>query len=1174
MIEAHTLEARVRQRLNPDVDLKVKPAMSQRIRSVLVANRGEIAIRVMRAASELGLRTVAVYSHEDRFSLHRTKADESYLIGRGKGPVEAYLDIEDILRVARESSAAAIHPGYGFLAENPAFAAACRAAGVAFIGPEADTLGTFGNKVKARELAVSAGVAVMPASGPLPADPTECARVAAEIGYPLMLKASWGGGGRGTRVVRDAAQLAEFLPVCRREAQTAFGNDEVYLEKLVVHARHVEVQILGDLHGTLVHLFERDCTTQRRHQKVVERAPAVFLTDTQRAELCAAALAIGRAAHYTSAGTVEFLQDADDGQHYFIEVNPRIQVEHTVTEEVTGIDLVKAQLRIAGGARIGSPESGVPPQEEIRVSGHALQCRITSEDPENNFVPDYGKIAAYRSPAGFGIRLDAGTAYTGAIITRSYDSLLVKVTAWAPTPEETIARMHRALWEFRIRGVVTNLRFLDQLITHPRFATAEYTTRFIDETPELYRWPLKRDRAPRLLAGIGATIVNGNPEVRDRPRPAHFALPVPPPGPLPAPAPGTRQKLEELGPERFAHWMRAEERVLLTDTAMRDAHQSLLATRLRTADLVAIAPYYASLVPQLFSLECWGGATFDVALRFLHEDPWARLAQLRERVPNILLQMLLRSANAVGYANYPDNVLRFFIARAAACGIDVFRIFDCLNWVENMRVAIDAVLESGKLCEAAICYTGNLSDPREKKYTLDYYLKLARELKAAGTHVLGIKDMGGLIRPRAAYTLVKALREETGLPLHFHTHDTSGIGAASVLAAIEAGADAVDGAIDALSGLTSQPNHGSIVEALRHGPRDAGLDPGQLRVISSYWEQVRRLYVAFESDVRAGASEVYVHGMPGGQYTNLREQARALGVSEARWPEVARAYAEVNDAFGDIIKVTPTSKAVGDLALVMVTTGLTREQLLDPGTEVAFPESVVQFFRGELGQPYGGFPLALQRKVLKGAAPLSARPGARLPAVDLEAERARLAERLAAPVSDEDLASYLMYPRVWQDYARERQQHGDLGLLPTPVFFYGMQPGEEISIELERGKTLIVRYLATSHPHEDGTRTVFFELNGQPRSVRVRDLAQVAQRPPARKIESGNTRHVGAPMPGTVTTVAVAVGARVARGALLLTLEAMKMETAVRAESDGEVAEVVVKPGDAVDLKDLLVVLR
>ena len=727
----------------------MKRAASQRIRSVLVANRGEIAIRVMRAASELGLRTVAVYSHEDRFSLHRTKADESYRVGRDKGPIEAYLAIADILGVAREAQVDAIHPGYGFLAENPEFARACREAGVLFIGPEPETLAAFGNKVRARELAAAAGVPVMPASAPLPADLSACTRIAQEIGYPLMLKASWGGGGRGTRVVRDGAELAELLPVCRREAQAAFGNDAVYLEKLVRRARHVEVQILGDQHGTLVHLFERDCTAQRRHQKVVERAPAVFLSEAQRAELCAAALAIGREARYTSAGTVEFLQDAEDGRCYFIEVNPRIQVEHTVTECVTGIDLVKAQIRIAEGARIGSPESGVPAQADIRLSGHALQCRITTEDPENNFVPDYGKIAAYRSPAGFGIRLDAGTAYTGAIITRSYDSLLVKVTAWAPTAAETIARMHRALWEFRIRGVVTNLRFLDQLITHPCFAGGDYTTRFIEETPELLQWPRKRDRATRILSYIGHTIVNGHAEVKDRPRPAPAPPPQLPPVPLAPPAPGTKQKLDELGPERFAQWMLEEERVLLTDTSMRDAHQSLLATRLRTLDMTAIAPYYASLLPQLLSVECWGGATFDVAMRFLREDPWQRLAALRERMPNLLLQALLRGANAVGYTHYPDNVVRFFIARAAAGGVDVFRIFDSLNWIENMRVSIDAVREAGKLCEAAICYTGNLGDPREKKYTLDYYLGLARQLKDAGTHVLGIKDMAGLLRPRA-----------------------------------------------------------------------------------------------------------------------------------------------------------------------------------------------------------------------------------------------------------------------------------------------------------------------------------------------------------------------------------------------------------------------------------------
>jgi pyruvate carboxylase len=1144
------------------------------LRSVLVANRGEIAIRVMRAASELGLRTVAIYSQEDRFSLHRTKADEAYLVGRDKGPIEAYLDIEDVLRIAREAHVEAVHPGYGFLAENPQFAQACKDAGITFIGPAPQTMRTLGNKLTARNLATSVDVPVMPATPPLPADLEVCARLAKEIGYPVMLKASWGGGGRGMRVVENDAQLNELLPLARREALAAFGNDEVYLEKLVRHARHVEVQILGDSHGGLVHIFERDCTVQRRNQKVVERAPAVFLSDAGRKELCDAALAIGRAVNYVNAGTVEFLQDADSGKFYFIEVNPRIQVEHTVTECATGIDLVKAQIRIAGGARIGTPESGIPAQEDIRISAHALQCRITTEDPENNFIPDYGKISAYRSPAGFGVRLDAGTAYAGAIITRSYDSLLVKVTAWSPTPEETIARMHRALWEFRIRGVVTNLRFLDQLITHPRFARGDYTTRFIEETPELFRWPRKRDRATRILKYIGETIVNGAAETKNRVRPTRLAPARLPQITLPAPTPGTKQRLDELGPERFAQWMLQERRVLITDTTMRDAHQSLLATRMRTIDMTAIAPHYASLLPELFSVECWGGATFDVALRFLREDPWQRLAALREQMPNLLLQMLLRSANAVGYTNYPDNVVRFFVARAAASGIDLFRIFDSLNWVENMRVAIDAVLESGKLCEAAICYSGNLSDPHEKKYTLDYYLRLARELKAAGTHILGIKDMAGLCQPHAAYTLVQALKEEIGLPVHFHTHDTSGIAAASVLAAIDAGADAIDGAIDAMSGLTSQPNLGSIIEALRHGPRASGIDPAKLRMISVYWEQVRKLYAAFESDIRAGASEVYVHGMPGGQYTNLHEQARALGIEDARWPQVAQAYVSVNEMFGDIIKVTPTSKTVGDLALLMITSGLTPAQVLDPQTQIAFPESVVQLFHGDIGQPLGGFPKELQRKILKGAAPLTERPGASLPAVDLEAERAKIKQKLPRPITDNDLASYLMYPRVWLDYAIERTQYGKVSTLPTAVFFYGMEPGQEISVNLERGKTLIVSYVTTSDVHEDGTRTVFFELNGQPREVRVPDRSQVAKRPPQRKAEPGNPLHLGAPMPGTIATVTATVGRKIARGDILATLEAMKMETAVRAESAGEVAEILAAPGQQVDAKDLLIVLK
>ncbi len=1147
--------------------------MLKRIRRLLIANRGEIAIRVMRAATELGVRTIGIYSQEDRFSLHRTKADEAYLVGADQTPIGAYLDIEDILRIAREARVDAIHPGYGFLSENPEFAAACEAHGILFIGPTPEIMRTLGNKVAARQLAERAGVPVMPATPPLPADPARCAELAAVIGYPVMLKASWGGGGRGMRVIESDAQLAELLPVARREAQAAFGNDEVYLEKLVRAARHVEVQLLGDSHGNLVHLFERDCTVQRRNQKVVERAPAVYLDDVQRADLCELGLRIGRAVNYRNAGTVEFLQDASTGQFYFIEVNPRVQVEHTVTECATGIDIVKAQIRIADGAVIGTPDSGVPLQSDIRISAHALQCRVTTEDPENNFIPDYGRVTAYRSPAGFGIRLDAGTAYSGAIISRSYDSLLVKVTAWAPTAEETIARMHRALWEFRIRGVVTNLRFLDELITHPRFVGGDYTTRFIDTTPELFQFQKKRDRATRILRFLAETIVNGSAETRGRPKPVQMTLARLPRGPLPVPPPpGSRQKLEELGAAGFAAWMRARKQVLVTDTTMRDAHQSLLATRMRSIDMLAIAPYYSALLPQLLSLECWGGATFDVAMRFLKEDPWERLARLREASPNILLQMLLRSANAVGYTNYPDNVVRYFVKQAAEGGIDLFRVFDSLNWVDNMRVAIDAVRDSGRLCEAAICYTGNLCDPAEKKYTLQYYVRMARELERAGAHIIGIKDMAGLVRPRAASMLVKALREEVGLPVHFHTHDTSGIAAASVLAAVDAGVDAIDAAVDSMSGLTSQPNLGSIVEALRHGERDTGLDPEQIRRISAYWEQVRRNYSAFESEMRAGASEVYVHGMPGGQYTNLREQARSLGIEDARWPEVAHAYADVNAMFGDIVKVTPSSKVVGDMALMMVSGGLSRAQVEDPATEVAFPESVVQLMRGDIGQPEGGFPPAIQAKVLKGAAPMTTRPGALLPDTDLEAARRTARDLIGRDVSDAQLASYLMYPKVFVDYARDRASFSDVAMLPTPVFFYGMEPGQEVSIDLERGKTLIVTFIAVSETHDDGTRTVFFELNGQPRSVRVRDANETARRPAQPKADPANPLQVGAPMPGKVVTVAVKGGQSVTRGDTLVTLEAMKMEAAVRAERDGRIGDVLARPGMQVDAKDLLLV--
>jgi len=1145
-----------------------------KIKKLLVANRSEIAIRVFRAANELGLQTVAVFAEEDKTALHRFKADEAYQVGKGLGPIEAYLSIPEIIRVAKQSGSDAIHPGYGFLSESPEFADACAEAGIIFVGPSSDTMRRLGNKVAARNLAISVGVPVMPATEPLPDDLESVKKLASSIGYPVMLKASWGGGGRGMRVIRDEAQLLRDVPAAKREAKAAFGKDEVYLEKLVERARHVEVQILGDTHGNVVHLFERDCSVQRRHQKVVERAPAPYLTEAERAELCGYAVAIAKSTNYLAAGTVEFLMDVDTGKFYFIEVNPRIQVEHTVTEEVTGIDIVKAQIHLIEGEAIGSPGSGVPPQAAIRLNGHALQCRITTEDPENKFVPDYGRITAYRGAMGFGIRLDGGTAYSGAVITRFYDPLLEKITAWAPTPQETIARMDRALREFRIRGVATNLAFVENVITHPHFRDNTYTTRFIDETPELTRRHRRRDRATKLLTFIADVTVNGHPEVRGRALPPKDSLKPVAPVFDAAIVPGTKQILDARGPKGLADWMLGEKRVLITDTTMRDGHQSLLATRMRSHDLVEVAESYATGLPQLFSLECWGGATFDVAMRFLTEDPWERLSQIRERVPNILLQMLLRGANGVGYANYPDNVVRFFVREAAKGGVDVFRIFDALNWMENIRPAIDAVAGENKIAEAAVCYTGDILDPDRAKYSLKYYVDLAKEMERAGAHILGVKDMAGLLKPQAAKVLFKALREEIQIPIHFHTHDTSGIAAASVLAAVEAGVDAVDAAMDALSGLTSQPCLGSIVAALKGTERDSGLDPAVIRKLSFYWEAVRSQYRAFESDLRSGASEVYLHEMPGGQFTNLKEQARGLGL-ETKWHEVAQTYADVNRLFGDIVKVTPTSKVVGDMALSMVAAEITAQDVADPAKDVAFPESVVQLFRGDLGQPPGGWPKALQAKILKGQPAYTDRPGAKLAPADLEAVRAELAQktgREASAITDADLASYLMYPKVYTDFARMQDLYGPTSALPTPTYFYGIQRGEEIAVHIEKGKTLVILAQAIGETDDTGQVKVFFELNGQPRIVKVPNRLATAKVVARRKGEEGNADHVAAPMPGVVSTVAVKPGQEVKAGDVLLSIEAMKMETALHAERDGKIAEVLVSAGTPIDAKDLLVV--
>jgi pyruvate carboxylase len=1172
-----------------------------KITKLLVANRSEIAIRVFRAAAELGIRTVAIYAEEDKLSLHRFKADEAYQVGRGMGPLEAYLSIPEVIRVAKDAGVDAIHPGYGFLSESPEFAEACAEAGITFIGPSPATMKALGNKVAARNLAISVDVPVMPATDPLPDDDAEIKKLAQEIGLPVMLKASWGGGGRGMRVIRDLDKLPQEVKNAKREAKSAFGKDDVYLEKLVEKARHVEVQILGDRHGNAVHLFERDCSVQRRHQKVVERAPAPYLDETTREELCASALRIAKATDYVGAGTVEYLMDADTGAFYFIEVNPRIQVEHTVTEVVTGVDIVKAQIKVLEGAAIGTPESGVPVQAELSLNGHALQCRITTENPEDNFIPDYGRISAYRGAMGFGIRVDGGTAYSGAVITRFYDPLLEKVTAWAPTAEEAAKRMSRAIREYRIRGVATNLAFLENVVEHPIFLAGEVTTRFIDDTRELFAFEKRQDRATRLLTYVADVTVNGHPETKDRARPKPGApKPVPPlfaeakgapidlgagaptgGSELPAKVgrgagevpPGSRQLFEKLGPKKFGEWMREQKRVLITDTTMRDAHQSLLATRMRTADIAAVAGSYASGMPQLLSLECWGGATFDVAMRFLTEDPWERLAKIREGAPNLLLQCLVRGSNGVGYANYPDNVVKRFIEQSAKEGMDVFRVFDCLNWMENMRVTIDAVNEAGKLCEGSICYTADLLDASRPKYDLKYYVTLAKELEKAGAHVLCVKDMGGLLKPSAAGILIKALREEVSLPLHLHTHDTSGLSAATLLVAIEAGADAVDSAMDALSGMTSQPCIGSLVATLKGGERDTGLDMEAIRAISLYWEAARAQYAAFESNLLAPASEVYLHEMPGGQFTNLKEQARSMGL-ENRWAEVAKTYRDVNDMFGDVVKVTPTSKVVGDMALVMVSAGLTREDVENPDVEVSFPESVVQLMKGELSQPPGGFPEKIQKKVLKGEKPLTVRAGELMPPADFDAVRAEAEGKVDRKISDAELASYLMYPKVFVDFALAEKKYGPVSSLPTPTFFYGLPAGEEISVEIERGKTLVIRCQGVGETDDEGQVRVFFELNGQPRIIKVPNRSAASVREARRKAEEGNPAHVAAPMPGVISTVAVKQGQHVAQGDVICSIEAMKMETALHAERGGTVKEVLVSPGTPVDAKDLLVVVE
>jgi pyruvate carboxylase len=1148
---------------------KLKP-----IRKLLAANRSEIAIRIFRAANELGLRTVAIYSQEDRLALHRFKADEGYQVGAGKGPVEAYLDIAGIIALAKEKEVEAIHPGYGFLSENPALARACEKAGIVFIGPPPNLLELLGDKTAARRLASSAGVPVLPGTEKPVKSAAEAQKVAREIGYPIIVKAAMGGGGRGMRVVQDAAQLDALLEEAQGEARSAFGDASVFLEKYLPRARHLEVQILADHHGNLLHLYERDCSVQRRHQKVVEVAPAANLAAGIRSELCDAAVQLARKANYRNAGTVEFLYDVDSQKWYFIEVNPRIQVEHTVTEMVTGIDLVRSQILIAQGHQLHEAPLALPRQESVPLNGAALQCRVTTEDPANNFAPDYGKISTYRSPAGFGIRLDGGTAYAGAVLTPYYDSLLVKVTAWGANLPEACQRMDRALREFRIRGVKTNIPFVENVVNHAKFQAGEVTTSFLDDSPELFRLPSRGDRATKLLSYLGDVILNGNSEVKGKEIPKELETAVVPASPGITPPSGTRQLLKKLGPKKFAAWARKEKRLLITDTTFRDAHQSLMATRVRTYDLLATADAVAQRLPNLFSLEMWGGATFDTAMRFLHEDPWHRLRVLREHIPNICFQMLLRGANAVGYTSYPDNVIIEFVREAHAQGIDIFRIFDSLNSIDNMHVAIDAAVETGAVCEAAICYTGDILDKRRAKYSLKYYVALAKKLEKMGTHFLAIKDMAGLCKPYAVFELVKALREEVAVPIHFHTHDTSGINSASVLKAADAGVDVADAAVAAVSGGTSQPNLNSIVEALRHTARDTQLDVEALNECSDYWETVRTYYLPFDSGPKAGSARLYQHEIPGGQYTNLREQATILGLGH-RWREVEKMYAEVNQLFGDIVKVTPSSKVVGDMTLFLMAKEMQPKDLLalDEKHDVSFPNSVVEMFSGALGVPPGGWPRKLQKIILRGREPLKGRPSAILPPVNFEQEQKHLEEKTGRAVRRDDLLSYLLYPEVFSKFDRFRQTYSDVSVVPTPAFFYGLKSGEEITVEIESGKSLIIKFLTFSEPHPDGTRTLFFELNGQPREITVRDKALRVTERAQPKADPADPGQVGAPTAGVISSVAVQANHAVERGAKLLTLEAMKMQSNIYAPLSGRIVKLMVTPGQQVEAKDLLVTI-
>ncbi|TCK60032.1 pyruvate carboxylase [Seleniivibrio woodruffii] len=1140
-----------------------------RIKKLMSANRGEIAIRTFRACTELGIRTVAVYSDEDKYSLHRYKADEAYLIGKGLDPVAAYLNMDEIIQLAIHKKIDAIHPGYGFLSENAVFAAKCREAGIIFVGPSPETIEMFGDKKNAKTLAKECGIPVIEGSAGIVPTLKEALATSEAIGYPVLLKAVAGGGGRGIRVAFNPKDVEDNFESARSEALKAFGNGDVIIEKYIEQPKHIEVQLMADKHGNIVHLFERDCSIQRRHQKLIEIAPSVNVAQKTLDRMYEAAIAIGKRSNLINAATVEFLVDKNQ-DFYFLEVNPRLQVEHTITENITGIDIVQSQIFVSSGEPLSTANTDMASQETIRKNGYSIQCRVTTEDPENNFFPDTGEIEAYRVATGFGVRLDAGNGFANAKISPHYDSLLVKVSTHAHSFQQSAMKMTRALSEFRIRGVKTNIPFLMKVLTHSTFIDGKASTTFVDSSKELFEFKKPMDRASKSLKFLANNIVN-NPSGSTLSRSMVLPAINPPQVPFGTPMPtGTKDILNRKGVEGVLKHLRTSKEALFTDTTFRDAHQSLLATRLRTKDMLEIADLYAHNMSGLFSMEMWGGATYDVSYRFLKESPWDRLAQLRERIPNILFQMLLRASNAVGYTNYPDNVVKQFIKLACENGMDVFRIFDCFNWTDQMKPAIEEVKKHGRIAEAAICYTGDITDPKRTKYSLKYYTSLAKELSEAGTDIIGIKDMAGLLKPYAAKALIKAIKEETGMPVHFHTHNTSGNAEAAALMAFEAGADIIDAAVSSMSGLTSQPSMNSIMAALDGQPKSSSLSKDTTQQVSDYFDRVRRYYFPFESGLKASTAEVYIHEIPGGQYSNLIVQVEAMGLID-RWEEVRKMYTAVNAELGDIIKVTPSSKVVGDLALFLVRNNLTVDDIYTKGDTLNFPDSVVSFFKGMLGQPYGGFPKELQRIVLKGEKPLECRPGDLLEPYDFEAMHGELKAKFGREFTAEEQISNALCPAVFKEYVMFANEYGDASIFDTRAFFYPMHQEEEIEVDIEEGKTLIIRYINISEPDEKGRRKVYFELNGQPRSVTVKDEKLSSVIKSNAKGDISDPKDVCATMPGKITKMNVKKGDSVKKGDILLITEAMKMETKIAAAIDAEVGDILLQEGDKIESGDLLI---